>query len=87
MGIPFIQGIFLGERKISAIIFSHPFIIIRHSTYDAMEALRGKVNKAIVYSEPGTCATEVVERPIEAPGPGQVLVRMYAPALNYAKVP
>jgi propanol-preferring alcohol dehydrogenase len=42
-----------------------------------MEALQGKVNKAIIYSNPGTRETEVVELPIEAPGPGQVLVRMY----------
>jgi propanol-preferring alcohol dehydrogenase len=42
-----------------------------------MEALQGKVNKAIIYSSPGTRETEVVELPIEAPGPGQVLMRMY----------
>ncbi|KAL1959285.1 hypothetical protein VTO42DRAFT_2472 [Malbranchea cinnamomea] len=42
-----------------------------------MEALAGKRNKAIVIVEPGTCKTEVVERPIESPGAGQVLVRLW----------
>jgi len=41
-----------------------------------MEHLEGKVNKAIVYSEPGTTNTKVIELPIQAPGPGQVLVRI-----------
>ena len=35
-----------------------------------------KVNKAVIYSEPGTIKTEVVELPIEKPGPGQILVRL-----------
>jgi propanol-preferring alcohol dehydrogenase len=35
-----------------------------------------KVNKAVIYSEPGTIKTEVVELPIEKPGPGKVLVRL-----------
>ena len=35
-----------------------------------------EVNKAVIYSEPGTIKTEVVELPIERPGPGQVLVRL-----------
>ncbi|PGH20092.1 hypothetical protein AJ80_03660 [Polytolypa hystricis UAMH7299] len=42
-----------------------------------MDAIQDKVNKAIIYSEPGTSATEVIELPLEAPGPGQVLVRMH----------
>jgi hypothetical protein len=37
---------------------------------------RTNVNKAVIYSEPGTIKTEVVELPIEKPGPGQVLVRL-----------
>jgi len=41
-----------------------------------MEALEGKTNKAIVYANPGTTETKIVELPIEAPGPGQVLVRI-----------
>lgn len=41
-----------------------------------MEALEGQKNKAIVYSKPGTTETKVVELPIEAPGSGQVLVRL-----------
>jgi len=41
-----------------------------------MEALAGKKNKAIVYANPGTTETKIVELPIEAPGPGQVLVRI-----------
>ncbi|KAL3482703.1 chaperonin 10-like protein [Aspergillus germanicus] len=41
-----------------------------------MEALQNKVYKAIIYSEPGTCATELVELPIQAPGPNEVLVRL-----------
>ncbi|KAL5359678.1 putative alcohol dehydrogenase [Aspergillus floccosus] len=41
-----------------------------------MEVLQGKVNKAVIYSNPGTKETEVAELPIEGPGPGQVLVRM-----------
>lgn len=35
------------------------------------------VNRAIIYSDPPSTATQVVELPIEKPGPGQVLVRLY----------
>jgi NADPH-dependent curcumin reductase CurA len=41
-----------------------------------------KVNRAVIYSEPGTIKTEVVELPIEKPGPGQVLVRLQVLSLN-----
>jgi len=41
-----------------------------------MDHLQDKVNKAIIYAEPGTTNTKVVELPIQAPDPGQVLVRM-----------
>jgi propanol-preferring alcohol dehydrogenase len=41
-----------------------------------MDHFEGKVNKAIVYAEPGTTNTKVIELPIQAPRPGQVLVRM-----------
>jgi propanol-preferring alcohol dehydrogenase len=35
------------------------------------------VNKAAIYVEPGvSLKTEVIERPIETPGPGDVLVRL-----------
>ncbi|OHE92732.1 alcohol dehydrogenase [Colletotrichum orchidophilum] len=33
-------------------------------------------NRAVVYTEPGTTQTEVVELPIPEPGPGEVLVRL-----------
>ncbi|OBR04739.1 putative Alcohol dehydrogenase [Colletotrichum higginsianum IMI 349063] len=33
-------------------------------------------NRAVVYTEPGTTKTEVVELPIPKPGPGEVLVRL-----------
>ncbi|KIW03502.1 uncharacterized protein PV09_05269 [Verruconis gallopava] len=33
-------------------------------------------NKAIIYAEPGTTKTQVVELPVTAPGPGEVLVRL-----------
>ncbi|CAI0652010.1 unnamed protein product [Colletotrichum noveboracense] len=33
-------------------------------------------NRAVVYTEPGTTKTEVVELPIPTPGPGEVLVRL-----------
>lgn len=33
-------------------------------------------NKAITYAEPGTTKTEIVEFPVSAPGPGEVLIRM-----------
>ncbi|TDZ33667.1 Alcohol dehydrogenase 2 [Colletotrichum spinosum] len=33
-------------------------------------------NRAVVYSEPGTTKTELVELPIPDPGPGEVLVRL-----------
>lgn len=33
-------------------------------------------NRAIVYAEPGTTKTEVVELPIPNPGPGEVLIRL-----------
>ena len=33
-------------------------------------------NKAIIYTEPGTTKTEVVELPVNEPGPGEVLLRM-----------
>lgn len=35
-----------------------------------------KVNKAVIYSDPPSIKTEIVELPIEKPGPGQVLVRL-----------
>lgn len=35
-----------------------------------------KVNRAVVFAEPGTLKTEVVELPIPQPGPGEVLVRV-----------
>nr|XP_036579750.1 alcohol dehydrogenase [Colletotrichum truncatum]KAF6787430.1 alcohol dehydrogenase [Colletotrichum truncatum] len=34
------------------------------------------LNRAVVYAEPGTTKTEVVELPIPTPGPGEVLVRL-----------
>jgi len=41
-----------------------------------MVSLAATVNRAIIYSDPPTTATQVVELPIEKPGPGQVLVRL-----------
>lgn len=35
------------------------------------------VNKAVIYSDPPSIKTEVVELPIPKPGPGEVLVRLY----------
>ena len=34
------------------------------------------VNRAIVYSEPGTTKTHIEEHEVEQPGAGQVLVKM-----------
>jgi NADPH:quinone reductase-like Zn-dependent oxidoreductase len=42
-----------------------------------MEALQSQVNKAIIYSSPGTTETEVITLPTPSPGYGEVLVRMY----------
>lgn len=33
-------------------------------------------NRAVVYLEPGTTKTAVVELPIAEPGPGEVLVKL-----------
>ncbi|KAI1852197.1 hypothetical protein JX265_013050 [Neoarthrinium moseri] len=41
-----------------------------------MEDLTKVVNRAVVYSDPPTIKSEIVELPIEQPGPGQVLVRL-----------
>ncbi|KAK1979040.1 chaperonin 10-like protein [Colletotrichum cereale] len=38
--------------------------------------LESNHNRAVVYTEPGTTKTEVVELPIPIPGPGEVLVRL-----------
>ncbi|RDW77469.1 hypothetical protein BP6252_05522 [Coleophoma cylindrospora] len=35
------------------------------------------MNRAMIYSEPGTTKTELVELPIPKPGPGEVLVRLW----------
>lgn len=37
--------------------------------------------KAIVYSNPGTVAVDIVELPVPEPGPGEVLVGLYEQAL------
>ncbi|KUJ19818.1 alcohol dehydrogenase [Mollisia scopiformis] len=42
-----------------------------------MGSLEAAVNRAIIYSDPPTSATQIVELPIEKPGPGQVLVRLF----------
>lgn len=34
------------------------------------------VQKAIIYDEPGTVSTKVVECEVPQPGPGEVLVRL-----------
>lgn len=36
----------------------------------------GGVNYAVVYAEPPSLKTKVVELPIPEPGPGEVLVRL-----------
>lgn len=33
-------------------------------------------NRAVVYVEPGTTKTEMVDLPVPTPGPGEVLVRL-----------
>lgn len=43
------------------------------------------INRAAVYSEPPALKTEVKEFPIPEPGPGQVLVRLYA-KMNHSLV-
>ncbi|KAH7014167.1 alcohol dehydrogenase [Microdochium trichocladiopsis] len=35
------------------------------------------MNRAIVYTNPGTIETEVIEKPIEEPAPGEVLLRLH----------
>lgn len=40
------------------------------------EIAPGTMNRAIIYSNPGTIETEIIELPIEEPGPGQVLLRL-----------
>lgn len=42
----------------------------------SMAEVNKKVNYAVVYSEPPSLRTEVVELPIPEPGPGKVLVRL-----------
>jgi propanol-preferring alcohol dehydrogenase len=49
-----------------------------------MTDISNAINRAIVYAEPGTTKTEVVELPIEQPGPGQVLVRLFVGLNNSA---
>lgn len=39
-------------------------------------AVSGQVNRAVVYKNPPTLETEVVELPIPEPGPGEVVVRL-----------
>lgn len=41
-----------------------------------MDSLQDKVNRAIIYSAPGSTATEIVELPIQEPKYGEVLLRM-----------
>lgn len=36
----------------------------------------GSVNYAVIYSNPPSLKTEVVQLPIPKPGPGEVLVRL-----------
>lgn len=49
-----------------------------HLTKDAMHLLSGtETNRAIVYSDPGTLKTEIVDLPIPKPGHGEILVRLY----------
>lgn len=43
-----------------------------------MEYTTPDINKAAIYSEPGvSLKTDIVERPVETPGPGDILVRLY----------
>lgn len=39
------------------------------------------VQQAIIYDEPGTLSTRVVEHSVPEPGPGEVLIRLYGQAL------
>jgi alcohol dehydrogenase, propanol-preferring len=41
-----------------------------------MGSIAKEANKAVIYSEPGTTKTHIAEFPVEAPGPGEVLVRL-----------
>src|SRR5688500_16609694 len=34
-------------------------------------------NRAVIYSDPGTLKTEIVDLPIPKPGHGEILVRLY----------
>ena len=40
---------------------------------------KGTVNRAVQYADPPSIKTIIAELPIETPGPGDVLVRMYVP--------
>lgn len=44
----------------------------------AITTPKSGINRAVVYSEPPTLKTEIKELPIPGPGPGEVLVRLYA---------
>lgn len=61
-------------------MFPNPATIFESLTYRYyMETTMGgesSFNRAVVYTEPGTTKTEVVELPIPKPGPGEVLVRL-----------
>lgn len=42
-----------------------------------MESIKGEINRAIVYSDPGnSLQTRIVDYPVPEPGTGEVLVRL-----------
>ncbi|KAF4461009.1 alcohol dehydrogenase [Fusarium albosuccineum] len=46
------------------------------ATLNNSDVSLSETNRAVVYAEPGTIKTEVVELPVQKPGPGEVLVRL-----------
>lgn len=36
-----------------------------------------KTQKAIIYDQPGTISTKIVDREVMEPGPGEVLINLY----------
>lgn len=39
------------------------------------------IQQSLVYNEPGTVSTQVVELPVPEPGPGEVLIHLYGKIL------
>jgi hypothetical protein len=47
------------------------------------EIAENRINRAILYSEPGTTKTHIEEIEVGTPGPGEVLIRMFVISFPY----